>query len=244
MDTKIIKQYGEDILCYDLRNARQKKRKQYTDFDKQLIQMHKKEKALYIQKRNLGWQPLHPPVQKGWVRYFIVRDDVAKSKYGDFFENILKKINTFDYYWRKDFKRKKKKRGKKIYVVKEQYLLKPYEYQFVKLNFTESEKQFFEETWELDWNKKIIKKMTFTQPWRFVLKIKPNMIDKVRIEDTALESNLKAIDNYLEKNCLRGKQSNLLKGRYKWKDWRKVEKYKEVSEFRNKSLGQILDAIK
>ena len=84
MDTKIIKQYGEDMLCYDLRNARQKKRKRYADFDKQLIQLHKKEKALYVQKRNLGWQPLHPPVQKGWVRYFVVRDDVAKSKYGEF----------------------------------------------------------------------------------------------------------------------------------------------------------------
>jgi hypothetical protein len=51
MDTKIIKQYGEDILCYKLRTARQKKRMQYNDFDKQLIQLHKKEKALYLQKK-------------------------------------------------------------------------------------------------------------------------------------------------------------------------------------------------
>ena len=123
-------------------------------------------------------------------------------------------------------------------------MLKPYEYQFVKLKFTESEKQFFEETWELDWNRKPVKRMVFTQPWRFALKIKPNMIDKVRIIDAALESNLKAIDNYLEKNCLRGKQSNLLRGRYKWKDWRKVEKYNEVNEFNNKSLWQVLDEIK
>ena len=48
MDTKIIKQYGDDILCYDLRTARQKKRMQYKDFDKQLIQLHKKENALYL----------------------------------------------------------------------------------------------------------------------------------------------------------------------------------------------------
>ena len=38
MDTKFIQQYGEDILCYRLRTARQKKRMQYEDFDKQLIQ--------------------------------------------------------------------------------------------------------------------------------------------------------------------------------------------------------------
>ncbi len=39
MDTKLIQQYGEDILCYRLRTARQKKRMRYEDFDKQLIQL-------------------------------------------------------------------------------------------------------------------------------------------------------------------------------------------------------------
>lgn len=65
MDTKVIEQYGEDILCYRLRTARQKKRMQYKDFDRQLIQLHKEQNALYAQKRNLGWEVLHPPVQKG-----------------------------------------------------------------------------------------------------------------------------------------------------------------------------------
>jgi hypothetical protein len=104
MDTKLIQQYGEDILCYRLRTARQKKRMQYEDFDNQLIQLHKKENALNLQKRNLGWQALNPPVKKGWIRHFVVRDDVARSRHGDFFEALLKKINTYDYDWKKDCK--------------------------------------------------------------------------------------------------------------------------------------------
>ena len=150
MDTKLIQQYGEDILCYRLRTARQRKRMQYEDFDKQLIQLHKKENALYLQHRNLRWEPLHPPVQKGWSRHFVVREDVVKSKYGEFFEAILKKKNTYEYYWKKDFKKRKRKRGKKIYVVKPQYLLRPYEYQFHKMQFAAIEKQFFREVWEMD----------------------------------------------------------------------------------------------
>src|SRR4051812_19284598 len=110
MDTKLIQQYGEDIRCYRLRTARQRKRMQYEDFDKQLIQLDKEEDRLYRQKMNLGWEALHPPVQKGWVRSFILREDIARSRYAFFFEAMLKKINTYEYSWRKDFKRKKKRR--------------------------------------------------------------------------------------------------------------------------------------
>jgi hypothetical protein len=244
MDTKLIQQYGEDIRCYRLRTARQKKRMQYKDFDKQLIQLHKKENALYLQHRNLGWEPLLPPVQKGWIRHFVVRDDVAKSKYGEFFEAILKKINTFDYDWKKDFKRKRKRRGKKIYVVKPQYLLRPYPFQFQKMEFTEIEKQFFREVWEMDSKRRVFKRYEFAEPWRFVLKIRPNMIDKVRVKDALLESKIKVLDNYVERNDLRKKMCRLIHGHYKYRDYEKDEKFDEVSEFKSKSLTQILNSIK
>jgi len=133
MDTKLIQQYGEGILCYRLRTARQKKRLQYEDFYKQLIQLYKEEKALYQQQKNLGWEPLKPPVQKGWKRFFVLRDDVAKSKHAEFFQNILNKINTYDWSYRKNFKIRKRKMGRKIYVVKTQKLLEPCERHFAKL---------------------------------------------------------------------------------------------------------------
>jgi hypothetical protein len=244
MDTKLIQQYGEDILCYRLRTARQKKRMQYEDFDKQLIQLNKKERALQLQKRNLGWEALNPPVQKGWIRLFVVREDVARSRHGDFFEAILKKINTYDYHWKKDFKRKKKKRGRKIYVVKPQYLLKPYEYQFQKMQFAEIEKQFFREVWEPDWKKQLVKRYEFIEPWRFVLKIKPNMIDRIRVKDALLESEIKVLDNYLERSDLRKRLNRLVYGHYKYRKYEKNEKYDEGSYIKSKSLNQILDAIK
>src|SRR5258705_13148999 len=121
MDTQLIQQYGEDILCYRLRTTRQKKRMQYKDFDKQLIQLHKEERALYELKRNLGWELLIPSVQKGWKRFFVLRDDVQSSKQAEFFQGILKKINTYEWSHRKDFvaRRRKKEKGRKVYVVKD-----------------------------------------------------------------------------------------------------------------------------
>ncbi len=243
MDTKIINRYGGDILCYRLRIARQKKRMQYEDFEKKLISLYKEESALYQQRRNLGWEPLIPPIQKGWVRHFVLREDVASSKEATFFENILQKINTYDYSWRKDFKKKKRKRGKKVYVEKPQKILKPYSHQFFKMNFSESEKQFFYEVCEMNSQRQPCKRYVFIEPWRFVLKVRPNIISKIRKRDKVLEMRSKAIDNYLEKNDLRKKQIKLLKGNYKWR-YAETEKYNEVDLYKNKSLYQVIDEIK
>lgn len=241
MDTKLIQQYGEDILCYRLRTARQKKRMQYEDFDKQLIQLDKKETRLYAQIRNLGWEPLHPPVQKGWIRSFVLRPDVAASKHAGFFEGILIKINTYQYDWRKVFKKKKRKFGRKILVDRPQSILMPEERHFRKLNFSEAEKQFFYEVWQTNNRKELVKRYVFRDDWRFILVVKPYMIDKVRIKDAFLDAQVKQISNYMERNNYRKRQAKILEGHYQWKRWVGVEKSKEINPLKNKSVNQILD---
>ena len=232
MDTTIIQQYGEDILCYRLRTARQKTRMQYEDFNKQLIQLYKEEKVLHEQQRNLGWETLCPPVQKGWKRFFVLRDDVARSKHAGFFQEILKKIDTYDWSYRKDFKIRKRKLGRKIYVVKIQKLLEPSEHHFIKLGFDEKEKNLFHEAWSSYKQKPYVKRYVFNEPWRFVLRVRPNMIDKVKKRDEIIESRLKWIADHLERNDYRKKQTRLLRGHYQWKEWRDFEKFKEVSLLR------------
>lgn len=244
MDTKCINQYGIDILSYRMRTARHKKRMQYNDFDKELIQLHREEKCLWKQKRNLGCEPLHPPVQKGWKRFFVLRDDVAKSKDADFFQSILNKINTHDWSYRKDFKIKKRRFGRKVYVVKQQQLLKPYAWQIEKLKFSEAEKQCFHEVWEYNYAKQLVQRYVFNEPWRFKLIVKPNMITKIRKTDALMESRLDEIDNYMKRNDYRKRQYKLLKGSYQYKWKGDFEKHTEKNLYRNKSLSQILDLTK
>lgn len=245
MGTKFIKQYGEDILCYRLRTARHKKRMQHEDLEKNLINLYKEERALYKQIRELGWEPLLPPVQKGWKRFFVLRDDVARSKQAEFFQNILNKINTYDWSYRKDFIVKKRKFGRKRYGVKEQKLLAPWEWHFDKLGFYENEKQMFHEEYHyVQWNKEPVKRYVFNEPWRFVLRVRPNMITKVKIKDAVLESKVKLIGDYLRQNDLRKKQTKLLHGNFKYKEWKEFGKYNEVNVLKNKSLHQVMDMIK
>ena len=246
MDTKFIQQYREDILCYRLRTARQKKRMQYEDFDKHLIQLHKTQLMLWKKKRNLGWEPLIPPVQKGWKRFFVLRDDVARSKNKDFFQGILDKINTNDWSHRKDFLIKQRRFGKKKYVVKRQRLLEHDEYHFRKLNFTEKETNFFDVVEKTPHgSKQSIKYYAFRDPWRFVLRVRPNMIDKIRVKDAELESQIVQLKNYVERNDFEKRLDKIIRGNvYKW--WKREElvRFREKNLFQNKPLERLLDSLK
>ncbi|WGU70580.1 hypothetical protein QIU18_14760 [Capnocytophaga canimorsus] len=64
--------------------------------------------------------------------FFALRDDIARSKSADFFNQILEKINTYQYSDNRKFLKKKRKRGKKIQVPREQKLHKIIEWQFPK----------------------------------------------------------------------------------------------------------------
>jgi len=244
MDTKISQQYGDEINSCRLRTARQKERMRYVDFDKALIQLYREERELWNQKNNLGWEPLTPPVQKGWKRFYVVRDDVARNKHALFFENILQKINTYDWSSKKDFLVKKRKRGRKIYVVKHQNLAMPNTWHFNRMNFNDDEKQFFHvEQYNGKWKKEPCFRYVFSEPWRFVLRVKPNIIDKIRKKDSLIESRLQEIDAYMVRNDYRKRLWKIL-GKNSRNGWKKYEvKDKEKDIFRNKSQAQILDMI-
>jgi hypothetical protein len=245
MDTKLIQQYGEDILCYRIRTARQKIRMQYKDFDKQLIQLYKEEKALHQQQRNLGWEPLIPAFQKGWKRFFVLREDIARSYNAVFFGNILAKINTKEWSHRKDFKIKKRKRGKKIYIVREQKLCEPSEYHFKKMKFSEKEEELFNLVYSFDRRGNVtLKRYVFKEPWRFVLRVRPNIIDKIWKRDELIESKIKKIDNFLERRDYRKRQSWLLRGNYQWINLKGIESPNEYNILKNKSFQQIMDESK
>ncbi|MBO9595315.1 MAG: hypothetical protein J7599_20590 [Niabella sp.] len=244
MDTKLIQQFGTEIGSYRFRTERQKMRLRYKDFDKQLLELNSRLDTLYEKRRNLGWEPLTPPVQKGWKRFFVLREDVAAGRLADFFEQLLKKINTTDYSWKKDFKIRKRKRGRKIYVVKEQRLLAPCEWQFRKLDFSLQEQQLFYEQWQTDKYGHSSKRYIFSEPWRFMLTVKPNMIDKKRVTDPELESEIQQIRQYLKKNRYDFRLEKLKDGSLGYKHYRCYPKAKETALYKKKHVTQWLDEIK
>jgi hypothetical protein len=218
--------------CSRLKLERTKRRQQKTEQDKKLIHLHKELKRICEAKRHLGLVALDPPIQKGWKRYFVLRTDVGRSKDAVFFQELLNKVNATDYSDRKDFKVRKRKSGTKTYEIKPKRLSEFCNWQFQKLKLTEKEKLYFKEEWRL-YHKRtgVYKVYVFTEPWRFVPVVKPNIITHAKTIDPLLEQAEDEIENHLERNHLRPRLFKLLDGKYGYRDrFRNKAKYDYISK--------------
>ena len=200
MDTKIIENFGQEILCYRIKTERKKIRDKKIAAEKHLLSLSRERNNIWKKQKALGFEELNPPIMKGWKRFFVLRDDVARSKDTAFFEGILSKINTEKTSNRKDFKKKKKRFGRKNWIVRTQDLFQPTHSELIKLKFTDKELLLFNETFVKDkYRNGFVTKYVFKEPWRFILKIKVNWITKVRIVDRELENRNAEIEDYLDK---------------------------------------------
>lgn len=237
MDNQEIENY---IAASRIRTGRRRKRDALKQYDKQLLQYNRKRKELWLAWRNRGYTELSPPVMKGYIRCFVLRDDVARSRDGDFFRELLKKINTYDYSHRKDFKVKKRKRGKKIYVLREQHLLQPTEHIFRKMKLTPKEVNCFEERIRYCKNGiDQVKYFVVKEPWRFVLQVRPNMITKQRVVAPELSSAIDQLDNYLKRHRLEHRIWRLTRSQQSSRRrWLPEDKRKD--QFKKYTLQQLL----
>ena len=89
MDNYFLDDY---INCSRLKSKKKKKQLVKKDFEKQLIQVSKLEKELWKKRNALPFLPLEIPYQKGWQRYFVLREDIARSNDALFYNVLLEKI--------------------------------------------------------------------------------------------------------------------------------------------------------
>jgi hypothetical protein len=223
-----------------LRSKRDRKKAQKEDEDKQLIRRHKEELALRNQLRSIEWTELKPPVQRGFIRFYVLRDDVARTKQAAFFRAILEKINTTQWSYRKDFLKKRRRLGKKVYVVREQRLKDIESRDFLGKKFNEQERLCFEETLVHSKKSKVPDKVyRFSESWRFVLKVQPNMITRIQVKNLDLERQMAEMDCFFDhERRLRLWRLQFGSNRWSW-DSRPNGKYKD--SFRNKSFASVLD---
>ena len=223
-----------------LRSLRSRKRIAREDHEKFLRECCNRHAVLEKQRRNLPLVPLEKPYQKGYVRFFVLREDVRQGKQADFFATLLEKINTYQYANTRKFQKKKKRRGKRVYIARKQelYAFNQWEWQraLERGKFTEKERTYFARIECFNRQKDRFETYyEFTEAWRFELRVKPNMITHYRPVDIAIEQELaeldKIIDDYNNWNIITKK----IYGhsyRYSWmyyeKRYNPKEKYKRT----------------
>lgn len=191
---------NDNPLFFRLRSVRTRKRTIRKDVEKQIRKKYQRSRELWKIRRDLPWIPLDQPYQKGFVRFFAVRDDVKRSKDGDFFEEVLSKINTYTYSENRKFLKKKRKFGKRIYVQREQKLkcIASFSWNDPKLGLTDRERRYFEKKDEYCPVRRVFGTYyQFTEPWRFTLRVKPNIITHYKPLDLELEKEYAQLEAYL-----------------------------------------------
>ena len=237
-----------DILQYRLKSARRKKLLQKKDFDKQLIQIIKKERLLWQKRCDLPMIPLETPYQKGWKRHFVVREDIKRSPSAGFFSTLLEKINTAQYHPEKSFKVKKRRRGsrkrnKGPEVIK-QFLqeFSEWHWNHHSLKLTELEKAHFHlyEKTSKDGKQKCFV-YRFNEPWRYVLQVKPHIITEVKMVDGLLEQEIQLLKNYIKNHDLQPRMDKLTDCGYCPYGWGEEVKPRYRFPTQHRTLSALLE---
>ncbi|CAH0126841.1 hypothetical protein [Chryseobacterium sp. Bi04] len=198
---------NDNLLFSRLRSARSRKRTVRKDVIKQIRKKYKRSEELWSIKINIPWIPLENPYQRGFIRFFVVREDVMRSKDGELFEGILKKINTSMFSESRQFLKKKRKFGKRIYVEKEQKLkrVSSWSWNDPKFGLTVQERQYFLKYEEYCPYRKCNEVYyEFIEPWRFILRVRPHMITHYKPIDFELEKEYAELESYVKHHKIAG----------------------------------------
>lgn len=227
------------------KSVRRKKRLVKKDFEKQLHAVYARERELFNARKELPLVPLEIPYQQGWVRFFVLREDVLRSPQAEFFQHLLTKINTYKYSNAKSFSKKVRKKGKRIVVEEHQELCRVYPQQWncEKLGLTDKEKTYFTyvEKWCQNFDR-MLRYYEFNESWRYVLRVKPHFVTHRKAIDAEIESELDCIENRITNYHLRNKINKLKSGRGKYKGYYdEDEKPKYIDPNKNKSLQEFYE---
>jgi len=219
-----------------IKSPRRKRRLVIADRDKQLIQLEKRRIALWQQRRLLPPVALEHPYQRGWKRFFVLRDDIKRGPMAGFYETLSVKINTVQFHFDKSFKRKKRRKKRYGYEVRQQLLgeFYPYCWEANRMKLTDDEKACFTrvETFDVKTRRNEIK-YVITEPWRYVLKVTPHMVTHAKLPDADIEREISYIDNHIDNNHLTPRINLLTRGRsYRWRDHFN-ERAKYINELKN-----------
>lgn len=235
-----------DIESYKVPSKRTKQRRIKQAKDRQLLSLRRELTVIEKQIKDLGYEDLHPPIQRGWKRYFVLRPDVALGVHAAFYQQILDKINQVCICHKRDFKQKKRKMGKNNYVAINQEPKYLNETEFAKVRLSEAQKALFARVRKQNQWSGWFYCYEFMENWRFVLKTERNMITQKRVRDWDLEKRKNEIEHILydASMCYYRfgwlSNSHISGARWYWAD---PIYEKQENPLRNRSLHQIVNAI-
>lgn len=180
--------------------------------EKELRRLYREYRETWDRTKNPGqWVDVKEPYQKGWYRYFVVRDDVNRRRDAADYRRVLDKVNTVDTSDRQDFHAWNYKRRRYEPTIQSLRTLNPKQYE----ELNEKEKSFFVLRYKFhDYRGNLlqtpIKYYTIDCPQYFVYHIEPRMIIRHWLPDEAWETHCAEVRNKIHTNHLWPKIDRML----------------------------------
>lgn len=231
----------------NLPSHRWKKRRVQKGVDRLLHRQYREAEHITRLIRNLGYEPLEHPYQKGWKRMFQLREEWKLDSRAELYNDILQHINHTVYSPEPSFSGKRKRRRSRIrYEYWERQQLRALsQAAFERASFSAEAAALFERLERpCSYGNGTYVEYVFTQPWRFELKVLPHIITHVRRRDLELERRIDELWRLIDRD--EGRKIKVLWGgiSYSYKYWerRKVEKRKySWSNLKNQPLARIIE---
>jgi hypothetical protein len=215
---------------------RRQKRLDKFENEKDLIATWKKKNRLYQGKRALNWVELPKPERRGYKRYFVLREDVAKSKEANFYRTILSFIQKTVLCRDKNYEYKDhtSKAKKPIMQYVKDIDLREWNKLVLENKLTPKMQMQFERKWKTTTPNRGHWVYEFKKPWVYAFKIAPHYITHRILINPQLESELRELENRIEKQNLMPKISKIM-------GWRNG--YRDFSARRNKLIEDATDKM-
>jgi len=197
-----------------------------------LRELYEELRVVWRAWRQAKWVDLEKPIPNGYVKYFVLRDDIARRSDSDTFSKILKVINDHIYCRDVDFKitrniKKLERNPKTKRLFRKQRMIEqdiPHELRVIsrlewnELNWPESYKKWFtytNQTYFTSYGFSYVKEgYRFNFPYYFVPKISQHFITRVRLLDEEAEYKEKLLWNKINRDNLWPKIVHMVSGSY------------------------------
>jgi len=191
----------------------------HTARDKHLLRLERELNRLYKARWNAPIMPLEHPYQRGWIKTYVLRADVARRADADVFREVLAKINRRVFSRKRDFMHPN---GGPLSLTPRIITMSEWE----RLGWTQKQRRLFGfGHWRGDkcWSQRHI-----SAPRNYVLgfklvhdswleeDIQPNLITHQRVELPEVRSRIAEIEAHLERRNGRFRLNNL----HGCHDWR------------------------
>lgn len=190
--------------------------------EKSLISLWKRKTKLFNAKRKLNRVELDKPIRSGYKKFFVLRDDFSRSEDAKMYLAILPYIQKTVYSRNDEFLTKDFKTKKWVDIQHNLSTISHKKWNEISETLSDKQKNLFRIFWRQtsDKNPKIGNwEYRLVKDFMFVPKVEPHYKTHSIVLDPDLESELKEIDNKIERNNLMPKLGKSLGWSTNYKDY-------------------------